>query len=222
MSQSLAEKLAAFKAAFIQRAPEQIRQVIQQANDDLRASGALDRSVKVGDQLAAFELPNQDGAIIRSDDLLARGPLVLSFFRGVWCPYCNLELEALGEIAGDLRALGANLVVISPQNAAKAAESRVKNRLDVDVLVDSGCDYAAKLGVSFTLPEHIQTIYRGFNIDLPTYNASGDWRLPIPTRLIVMPTGRIVYAEIDVDYTNRPEPAATLAALKRELAAIQR
>lgn len=104
MSQTLSDKLAAFKAAFIQRAPEQIRHVIQQANDDLRASGVLDRSVKVGDQLSAFELPNQDGAIIRSDDLLARGPLVLSFFRGVWCPYCNLELEALGEIAGDLRA----------------------------------------------------------------------------------------------------------------------
>jgi hypothetical protein len=86
MSQTLSDKLAAFKAAFIQRAPEQIRHVIQQANDDLRASGVLDRSVKVGDQLSAFELPNQDGAIIRSDDLLARGPLVLSFFAASGVP----------------------------------------------------------------------------------------------------------------------------------------
>jgi len=210
---SLTETLAAIRDASRGRIPEDKRAIMTQANQDLAASGILDTAIKVGDALPPFALANQDGETVTSDDLLARGPLVVSFFRGLWCPYCNAELKALGVAEDDIRAAGATLVVISPQTEEQAGKTRKANRLTADVLVDAGNAYAETLGIRFALPEAVKAIYSGFGIDLAAANGDDSWTLPIPTRLVVGQDGKVVYAAIDPDYTHRPEPADTIAAI---------
>lgn len=212
---TLAAQLNAFKQDFEPKLPEDVLGQMHQATRDLRASGILQNAPKIGDQLPAFTLHNQEGQAISSEDLLAKGPLIVSFFRGSWCPYCMIELKALSDIAEEVRAAGGTIVVISPQTTVKSKETHSSAPLHLDLLSDAGNAYAKALGVSFELPKNLREIYGqlgGFT--LPEYNGDDSWTLPIPTRLVVNTDGRISYAEVDADYTVRPEPTETLAALR--------
>ncbi|MEM9289699.1 MAG: peroxiredoxin-like family protein [Pseudomonadota bacterium] len=211
----LQDTLNAFKAEFEKKVPDEALAVMHGATRDLRNSGILNGAITVGDHLPAFTLPNEAGDPVSSAALLERGPLVISFFRGAWCPYCMLELKALSDIAADVRAQGAEIVVISPQTPDKSKAMVEKEGLQLSILSDAGTDFAKQLGVSFVLPEPLREIYGklgGFT--LPDYNGDDSWRLPMPTRLIVGQDGIVKYAEVDADYTVRPEPADTLAALR--------
>jgi peroxiredoxin len=212
---SLKDKLEAFRKQFEPQVPDAALAQMHQATRDLRASGILSNAVSIGSALPAFTLQNQEGESVSSAALLAQGPLVVSFFRGGWCPYCVIELNALSAIAGDVRAAGGNIVVISPQRIEKSKEVHAKEGLALDILSDAGNALAKSLGVSFVLPENIREIYGqlgGFT--LPDYNGDDSWTLPMPTRLVVGQDGIVKYAEVDADYTVRPEPADTLAALR--------
>ncbi|MEO0412134.1 MAG: peroxiredoxin-like family protein [Pseudomonadota bacterium] len=212
---SLKAKLEAFRNGFEKQVPGDALAIMHGATRDLRASGILNNAVGVGSTLPSFSLSNQDGTQVSSDELLARGPLVISFFRGAWCPYCMIELNALSDIASDIRAAGGDIVVISPQTPQKSKAMVEKEGLDLPILSDPGTDYARQLGVSFVLPDALREIYGklgGFT--LPEYNGDESWRLPIPTRLIADQSGKVRYAEVDADYTVRPEPSETLAALR--------
>ncbi len=210
----LQDQLDHFKADFTRKVPAPTLAIMNRATADLRASGILDHVIKVGENLPPFALPNQDGAIVQSADLLARGPLVISFFRGVWCPYCNIELKALQDAAASFRAAGAELVVIAPQLEDSAKQTHEDHGLTFDVLVDEGNRYAQRLGIVFTLPEDLRQVYRGFGVGLPQFNGDESWSLPMPTRLVVDQDGFVRDADIDPDYTIRPDPAETLAALR--------
>ncbi|MEM7570290.1 MAG: peroxiredoxin-like family protein [Pseudomonadota bacterium] len=212
---SLQAKLDAFKEGFEKQVPDEALAIMHGATRDLRASGILSEAIGVGSALPAFTLKDQNGDDVFSSALLSQGPLVISFFRGAWCPYCMIELKALDEIAGDVAAAGGKLVVISPQTPEKSKAMVEKEGLSLTILSDPGTDYARELGVSFVLPEALRDIYGklgGFT--LPEYNGDDTWRLPIPTRLIVDQGRSVRYAEVDADYTVRPEPSDTLSALR--------
>ncbi|MEL7029388.1 MAG: peroxiredoxin-like family protein, partial [Pseudomonadota bacterium] len=169
----------------------------------------------VGDVLPAFSLPNQDGAAVSSAALLEKGPLVVSFFRGVWCPYCNIELKALARATPDFEEVGASLVAVSPQTPDWAARTRKTNDLTVDVLSDAGNAYAATLGLRFNLPDTIRDIYTNIaKIELPRYNGDPSWTLPMPARLVIGRDGVIAATDINPDYTHRPDPSETLAIVR--------
>ena len=212
---NLRERLAAMKAGSAERIPAEARAIMERATEELRRSPALHRAIKVGDTLPDFSLINQGGEVIRNTELLREGPLVISFFRGLWCPYCRAELDALEAAADDFRRLGARLVLISPQNRAAAEDTRSKHDLSFDVLTDPGNGYARQLGLVFTLPEDLREVYRGFGIDLPVVNEDDSWTLPVPARLVVDRVGIVRDADINPDYTVRPDPAETLAALHK-------
>ena len=216
---ALQDQLDAYKAEFVTRVPESKQAIMRQATESLRNSGILERTIKLGDKLPAFNLANQDGAVVASDDLLAQGPLVISFFRGVWCPYCNIELQALEQWADAFRQAGAQLVTIAPQQAASARKTKTNNTLSFDVLIDEGNAYARTLGLAFSLPDDLREVYRSFGIVLPEHNGDESWTLPMPARLVVDRTGRIIYADISPDYTVRPDPSETVAAVKQLKAA---
>ncbi|HSN71268.1 MAG TPA: peroxiredoxin-like family protein, partial [Steroidobacteraceae bacterium] len=150
---------------------------------------------------------------IRNTELLREGPLVISFFRGNWCPYCRAELQALEQAAEDFRRLGAHLVLISPQNRAAAEQTRREHDLSFDVLCDPGNTYARQLGLVFTLPADLREVYRNFGIDLALTNEDDSWTLPVPARLVVDRLGIVRDADINADYTVRPDPSETIAAL---------
>lgn len=220
MTETLQSKLDAFKAGFVSKVPADVLEVMGRATEELRASGQAARAVQPGAPLPAFSLPNQGGEIVRSEALLARGPLVLSYFRGAWCPYCMIELEALAAAAPAFAAEGASLVVVTPQSAGRSREMATAKGFAFDVLTDEGLAYAGQLGLVFELPAPVQAIYKGFGIDLPTHNGpAAGWRLPMPTRLVVGQDGRVRDAQIEADYTIRPDPMETLAVLRRSKAA---
>ena len=212
-SPTLAETLKEISKNNEKRIPADKRAIMAQANDDLRNSGIMDDIVTVGCTIPPFSLKNQEDEAISSQELLENGPLVLSFFRGVWCGYCNAELSALAEAEEAMKAKGATLVILSPQTQEHAIKSREVNGLKADILSDLGNDVAAKLGIKFRLDPKVEEVYRSLGLDLSKFNGDDSWTLPVPTRLIIGTDGTVIYSATDPDYTKRPEPAETIAAL---------
>lgn len=189
--------------------------ISRRAIDDLVKSGLAERALKVGDRAPSFERTDADGVMVSSSELLAKGPLVVAFYRGVWCRYCNLELQAIEEVAGDVRALGASLVALSMQTAANSRKSHRDNRLSFPILRDEGGELAAAFGIRHTLPDDLIQIYKRKGADLPVFNGEPSWALPMPSRYVIGRDGVIVFVEISADYTRRPDPSHILPVLKR-------
>lgn len=182
---------------------------------ELIASGQADRALKAGDKAPSFALNDPDGNPVESAALLAKGPLVISFYRGVWCPYCNLELQALQEVLPEVTARGASLVAISPQTAPNSRKSQRQNKLDFPILNDTKSEIAHAFGIRFALNDELVALYKGFGNDLPVFNADPSWVLPMPARYVIGTDGLIAYAEVNPDYTRRPDPSALLPLLDR-------
>ncbi len=216
---TLQSRLDAFKADFEAgkppyNVPHSVIETMHRATAELIASGAAGRASKAGDTLPAFDLADPDGNTVSSTDLLARGPLVISFYRGVWCPYCNMELQALEETLPKFRELGANLVAISPQTPVNSRKSIAKNTLTFPILSDPHNDVAAAFGLRFDMPDYLVALYKSLKNDLPAFNGDPSWTLPMPARYVVGRDGVILYAEVNPDYTRRPEPDDMLPALR--------
>jgi peroxiredoxin len=216
---TLQAKLDAFKADFQSgkppyNAPPQVHATMKKATDALIASGQAERALKAGDKAPEFTLQDPDGNPVSSVELLAKGPLVLSFYRGVWCPYCNMELQALEAALPAIRDLGASLVAISPQIKANSRKSVRQNELSFPILSDSNNDVAAAFGLRFTLPDYLVELYKSFGNDLPKINDDPSWTLPMPARFVIGTDGVITYAEVNPDYTLRPDPSELLPALR--------
>ena len=216
---TLQAQLDAFKADFMAgkppyNAPAEIHPVMARATAELIASDAASKALKVGDKAPLFTLKDPDGKPVSSADLLAKGPLVLTFYRGVWCPYCNMELQALQAFLPTLQEAGANLVAISPQIAANSRKSVRTNGLEFAILSDTHNDVADAFGLRFALPDYLIELYKNLRNDLPTFNDDPSWTLPMPARYVIGQDGVIRYAEVNPDYTQRPEPEAMLDAIR--------
>jgi peroxiredoxin len=217
---SLQEKLDAFKADFKAGkapyfAPPEIHPVMERATAELIASGRARRALKAGDVAPEFTLDNPDGEPVSSAQLLERGALVISFYRGVWCPYCNLELQALEDALAAFKEQGAELVAISPQNAVNSRKSIRTNQLSFPILSDSHNDVAAAFGIRFALPDYLVDLYKNLKNDLPAFNGDQSWTLPMPARYVIGQDGTILYAEVNPDYTHRPEAEDMLPVLRQ-------
>lgn len=220
---SLQARLDAFKADFLAgrrgfTPSAEVVGMMGRAVEELRGSGVLDHAKKIGDLAPEFTLAAADGVVFSSKELLKKGPLIVSFYRGVWCPYCNLELQALQASLAYYRAAGADLVAISPQTPVNSRRSERENELDFPILSDVGGAVAEAFGIRFALPDYLIELYKTFGINLPEINgaeANGDesWTLPVPARFLIASSGEIHYADINPDYTHRPEPEALLPAL---------
>ncbi len=211
----LQQELEAFRSNAAKLMPPELLAGLQKSIDDLKHSGIVERALKTGDLAPDFDLPNAQGPQIALLDLLKRGPVVVSFYRGFWCPYCNLHLRAYQRLLLDIRALGAALVAISPQTADRSAMTAAQNELEFEVLSDRRNEVAARFGIAYDIPEVVRTITGKFGHYLPDYNGSDDWRLPISATYVISPDRRIVLADVDPDFRARLEPAHALAALQR-------
>jgi peroxiredoxin len=217
---TLQAKLDAFKADFeagnlsYKVSPQTIA-TMHRATAELIASGAAARALKAGETAPAFTLNDPAGQPVSSIELLAKGPLVVSFYRGVWCPYCNMELKALQDILPQFSALGAGLVAISPQTEANSRRAQDQVGLDFPILSDPNNIVAAAFGVRFALPDYLVEMHRALKLDLPTFNKDQSWTLPMPARYVIGQDGMILYAEINPDYTRRPEAEDMLPPLRR-------
>lgn len=220
---SLQTRLDAFKIDFEAgkpqySAPGLVIETMHRATAELIASSVAQRALKAGDKVPSFVLTDARGEIVSSSKLLSQGPLVVSFYRGVWCPYCNIELRALQEAAPAFRELGAQLVAISPQNAVNSRKSFRINRLDFPILSDPGNETAANFGLRFALPDYLIQLYKTLKNDLPAFNGDTSWTLPMPGRFVVGQDAIIRFAEVSPDYTRRPEPSDMIPALRGQIA----
>jgi peroxiredoxin len=217
---ALQDRLDAFKADFTSgklpfKPSKERLQTMQRATDELIASGQAQRAKKAGDTAPEFTLLDPDGQPVSSRELLASGPLVISFYRGVWCPYCNLELQALQEALSEITARGASLVAISPQTAPNSRKSQRDNKLGFPILSDVKSQVANAFGIRFALPADLIEVYAGFGNDLPRINDDPAWVLPMPARYVIGTDGIIAYSEVNPDYTQRPDPSELLPVLDR-------
>jgi peroxiredoxin len=144
-----------------------------------------------------------------------RVQVFVTFYRGGWRPYCNIDLQAIEESATEIRMQGASLVAISQQMPANSLRSQRDNRLSFPILSDHGGRVVKAFGIRWDLPEYLQAAFKMFKIDLASVNGEPSWTLPMPGRFIIGTNGVIVYAEINPDYTHRPDPGELLPILEK-------
>jgi peroxiredoxin len=213
---SLQAKLNALKSELETKLlPASAVEAFHRSVTELTASGAAGRAMKAGDLAPAFTLPDADGKLHDSKELLAKGPLVLTFYRGVWCPYCNVELQALEAARTEIESRGASLLAVSQQSAANSRKSERTNALGFPILGDKGGELAARFGLRWRLPEYLQVVHTQLGADLPVLNGEDSWTLPMPARYVIAPDGVIAYAEVNADYTRRPEPTDLYPVLEQ-------
>jgi len=217
---TLQNRLDAFRADFESgkppyNVPRSVIDTMHRATAELIASGQADRAKKVGDLAPSFTLNDQDGRTVDSTALLKQGPLVLTFYRGVWCPYCNMDLSAIQAALSEIAQRGASVVAISPQTAPNSRKSARQNQLTFPILSDVGGEISAAFGLRFRLPGYLIELYKSFKNDLPAFNSEPSWTLPMPARYVVGTDGVIAYAEVNPDYTQRPDPSELLPVLEQ-------
>jgi peroxiredoxin len=188
--------------------------LMKRANDALRTPEVIGRAVQEGDRAPNFRLPNAQGGSVELYALLKHGPVVLTFYRGQWCPYCNLELRAYQKLLPQMQALGANLIAVSPQTPDNSLSTAEKNELNYPVLSDVGLHVARAYGLAFDLPSELVELYQRRNNDLVKWNGEGGWSLPIPATYVIAPDARVALAHVDPDYRDRLEPEAVLVRLR--------
>lgn len=221
---TLQEKLDAFKARFqsgqppFDNLPAETHAVMRRTTEALVASGAARAAVTSG-TAPDFDLEEAGGGRVRLAELLRTGPLVLSFYRGIWCPYCNLDLEELERHAGAIRAAGATLLAISPQSPANSRKLVADRGLSYPVATDPGNETAARYGLRHRLPDDLIDLYQLLGVRLPAFNQDPSWTLPMPARYVIDRDGQIRYAEVSPDYTVRADTGEVLHTLERLRAA---
>ena len=212
---TLEESLAKLKLKIEGNMPQEHVDIMHEATKNLKASGIGESILKVGDNVPEFSLTNQNGTTISSTELLSRGPLVITFYRGEWCPYCNVDLGNLKRYTSQIEALGATMISISPQLATFNQKIIEKQRLNFDLLSDPQNLIAKQFGLRWTMIDPLRSLYDNvFKINLPTYNGDDSWTLPVPARFIIGTDHMITYAEYSIDYTKRPNPGVLIEALK--------
>jgi peroxiredoxin len=195
-------------------AEPRIARVLDAEIDDLSRSGIDDRALKIGDTAPDFELSKPSGELVRLSDRLPSGPAIISFYRGGWCQYCNLELIALENARSRFEDLGAYMMAISPQRPEQTTEMAEKQGLTYDLLSDPGNIVAQKFGIVFHLHDEMQSIYDEFGLDLPVWNGDESFDLPVPATYVVDSESRIRMAFVDPDYTKRLDPSEIIRALR--------
>jgi peroxiredoxin len=204
-----------FRASWETRVGEQIAKLIGGDIEDLRHSGILDHTAKAGDTLVtptnlrdAHNRPFDLGALIETK------PVILTFYRGGWCPYCNLELRSYQALLREIHAEGAELVAVSPELPDHALTTAEKNDVRFIVLSDVAGAFASALGIRFTLSDAVLPFYEKAGHALPTRNGDGVWALPMPATFVVQRGGQIIEAFIEPDYRKRLDPQQALGALR--------
>ena len=199
---------------FVSALPEDQQKTVSSAFGELMSSTVAANAKTTGDKAPDFELSNVRGGTLSIHNALAEGPVVLSFYRGSWCPFCNLELNALQQQLPAIRDYGARLIAVSPEKPDASLTHAEKLNLEFDVLSDPGNRVADAYGLIMTVHESLRPLYLQWGIDVPAANGDDSHQLPVPATYVIGRNGTIQAAHIDKDYTKRMEPEAIIEALK--------
>ncbi len=210
---TLKPQLDAMRENFATKAPADFIALYDKGIRDVAAGGVTETALKVGAKAPEFTLPDANGESVALTTLIAKGPVVVTWYRGAWCPYCNIQLREYQKAMPELTALGANLVAISPQTPDNSLTTQQKNELSFNVLSDKSNAVAKQYGIAYTLPPEIAASFKG-KLDLAKFNGDESNELPLSATYVIGTDGVIRYAFVDADYRNRAEPADIIAALR--------
>lgn len=214
---SLSKQAQELTQAFISSQSDDVQKDIMEAFDELRSSDITKKSLKTGDQTIDFSLPNATGQQVSLSGHLKKGPVVLSFYRGGWCPFCNLEFAALNNMLPRIKELGATLIGISPETPDASMSTTEKHKLQFEVLSDVGNHISAQFGLVMSVSEKLRPHYLKWGFDLPALNGDESYELPLPATYIIDSNGRIAAHYVNKDYTQRMEPEDIIVALENLL-----
>lgn len=214
MPLTIREQSDQLKAASAEQLPSEVVEVFDRSIQDFLEAGIPAESIKAGDLLQPFTLDDATGTKVSLDQIVETGPAVIVFYRGGWCPYCNLALRTYQhELLPQLGNFGARLVAISPQTPDQSLSTAEKAELEFAVLSDPGSRLAQHIGIAFQQADEVLAAQRQLGLDLAQVNAEGATHLPWPTVLVVDQERTVRFVDVQPDYTARAEVADIVAAL---------
>jgi peroxiredoxin len=215
MNMSLQAELDALMADVRTKVPADVLAPIERFYaKELHHPDRVPKALTVGQQAPDFALPDAMGRTIRLTQSLGEGPIIVSFYRGAWCPFCNIELRALQKALPQIRALGGSLVAISPELPDNSVPLVEREHLEFPVLSDLGNTVARQFGLVFQLEGEVRRVsLEVFGVDLPSLNGDASWEIPVPATYLIDRNGIVRFAYFDADFRNRVDPAQLLHAL---------
>jgi peroxiredoxin len=211
---SFKDAIAAFTTSMAKHAPPDVIATLGAEIEKLAASGIVRGALKSGAEAPSFSLPDTHENIVTLSSLLAKGPVVVTFYRGGWCPFCDLQLRAYQSVLPEIHRLGAELVAISAQTADYALSDVEKKQLTFPVLHDAHNQVSRRYGLVFTLSDVMKQLQTGFGNPIPKFNGDDSWELSMPGTFVIDRAGIVSLAHVDPNYMVRLEPAAILDALR--------
>lgn len=213
MAKTLTEELLEYNQSASKRIPEERLRLMIQATADLSEAG-IAKGLAAGTVAPDFTLPDSTGEESTLYEELKKGPVVITFYRGAWCPYCNMELRAYQRILDDIQAAGAELIAISPQTADNSLSMQEKDELQFHVLSDVGNKTANDYDLVYTMPDFLVNEYKQMNLNIATHNGDETWRLPVPATFVIDQDKTIRFAYVNPDYTKRADPDEVLRTVQ--------
>ncbi|MEZ0181527.1 peroxiredoxin-like family protein [Flavobacterium oncorhynchi] len=199
----LNNQIEILNAELSKQVPQEILIAFQKSIEDLKSQNLEFNSLKIGDKIPEFCLPNANNELITSASILNSGKMVIAFYRGAWCPYCNLELKALQENLSKIKEKETTLIAISPQSPDNSVSLVEKHNLQFEVLTDLNNTYAKQFGITFQLQDFVLPVYEAIGIKLADFNKDEENTLPVPAVFLINEKREIIYKFCDVNYRNR-------------------
>ena len=210
----LHKELGAVAQMVREKTPPHVMPTIEATTKRLKESGLEEHALQTGQTMPDFELPDATGEIIRSAQLRSQGPLLIMFYRGGWCPFCNLALRAFQERNAEIKTRGVTLLAISPQTPDHSLTLQEKHSLQFSVLSDAGNKVARQFGIVFALDPGLKTVQEQFGVDIPAYNGDRTFELPVPATFLVSTDGKVLKSYVEADYMQRLDPETALAWIR--------
>jgi peroxiredoxin len=210
---NLSQKLQLYREESFSKKTEEDKTIMIETAENLRKLEIEKKALKEGDKIPEFQLKNAVGETIKIYDVLSKGPVIINFYRGAWCPYCNLEIAAYQEILPEIKKRGAQLVAISPEVPDITMTLKEKHALEFEILSDTSNLVAKQFGLVFQLEDKLIALYKKMGIDLVKSQENENNELPIPATYVVNTDGVIKLAYLNSDYTKRLEPMVAVAVL---------
>jgi peroxiredoxin len=208
------KEIEAFRKDAASKTSSEVLKAVDEGVEGIRKSGVVEKALKVGDKAPDFELPNASGKPVQLSALLENGPVVVTWYRGAWCPFCNNALRGFQKSLPEIKAEGASLIAISPQTPDNSLSTAEKAGLGFEVLSDKGNKAALSFGIAYKLPEVTTELMKG-RVDLRKFNGDDSKEPPLGATYVIDRAGVIRYAFVDADYRKRAEPSEVVTALKK-------
>jgi peroxiredoxin len=210
----LKEQIAGFNQQAVKKLPAELFKLSHQEWEKIAATKITETALRVGDKVPDFTLPDGNGNPVSIAELLKKGNVVISFARGTWCPYCNLEYKAQQDKLPELQSKNTTLISISPELPSNAKDKIAETGITYPILFDKGNEVARKFGIVYTLSDEFKALTKQvFNSDVAIYNGDSSYTLPLPATYIINQQGTIIYAFLNPSWVERAEPEDYISVL---------